>query len=95
MGSKSLHEQIQLVNTATVIIGMHGAAMMHIAHLVDPSRVAVIEMFTDERDRPTMYENFCLWLACRRYRPWIGPGKSNEVHHYKCTSCLESTNMNA
>lgn len=30
-------------------------------------------------DRPRMYENFCLWLSCKRYRAWVNEDPSRNT----------------
>jgi hypothetical protein len=73
LGTLSFEAQVQLTNSATLLMGMHGAAMAHILFISDPSQFAVLEMFASASDRPYLYTNQAKWVGVRDYAEWISP----------------------
>jgi hypothetical protein len=69
-GALDFHAQTALVLRASMLIGMHGAALTHILFHGAPERFALLELFRDPTDHARMYENMAMRLGMTYYS-WV------------------------
>lgn len=80
MDSLPMRQQLEVVSTTDIFIGMHGAGMTHSIFL--PKHAAVLELFPKDfkRDRPwyVCYQKIAEWRGLK-YDSWENFDDSNEM----------------
>lgn len=73
-------EQVSLVSSSRVVVGMHGAGLCLVAFHAQAERSALVELFSGENDHPTMYESMAK-RGGMHYVPWVNndPTRVNGV----------------
>ena len=82
LGTLSFAQQVLLINSVDVVVGMHGAALtlMLYTHpaVVRRRGLRLFELFTHEKDRPRVYANICTRLGIP-YNSWVGNKEAQEI----------------
>ena len=64
----SMREQLKIVTGTDILIGMHGAGLVHSLFL--PSHGALVELFPERKKRLTHFRSIALWHGLK-YKSWF------------------------
>ena len=69
----SMREQLEFVTDTDIMIGMHGAGLVHSLFL--PPHGALVELFPDRKKRVTHFRSIALWHGLK-YKSWLNNASS-------------------
>lgn len=86
LGTLSFEQQVAAVNSVDLLVGMHGAALNLLLFVLPERRRAelkhkrlhLMELFTNEKDRPRTYANMAVRLGIG-YGAWVGTKDDKEI----------------
>ena len=86
LGSLSFEQQVAAVNSIDLLVGMHGAALNLLLFVLPErrrvelkqKRLHLMELFTNEKDRPKTYANMAVRLGIG-YGAWVGTRELKEI----------------
>ena len=86
LGTLTFEQQVAAVNSVDLLVGMHGAALNLLLFVLPERRRAelkqkrlhLVELFTNEKDRPRTYANMAVRLGIG-YGAWVGTKDSKEI----------------
>ena len=81
-GSLSFAQQVLLINSVDLVVGMHGAALSLLLYthpaIAKARDLRVMELFAHDKDRPRTYTNICSRLGIP-YDSWTGQREGDEI----------------
>ena len=86
LGTLTFEQQVAAVNSVDLLVGMHGAALNLLLFVLPErrrvelkhKRLHLVELFTNEKDRPRTYANMAVRLGIG-YAAWVGKRELKEI----------------
>ena len=86
LGSLTFEQQVAAVNSADLLVGMHGAALNLLLFVLPErrrvelgqGRLHLMELFISDKDRPRTYANMAVRLGIG-YGSWVGPTTDKDL----------------
>ena len=86
LGTLTFEQQVAAVNSVDLLVGMHGAALNLLLFVLPERRLVelkhrrlhLMELFTNEKDRPRTYANMAVRLGIG-YGSWVGAVDAKEI----------------